>query len=49
MAFIQSFVEFKVADWVKEMKLLSSIAKSQPQTLYTALTHEIMGRWAFLM
>ena len=46
MAFIQFFVESKVADCVDEIKRLSSIAKSQPQAAYTALTHGIVGRWA---
>ena len=47
--FTQSFVESKVAVWVEEIKRLSSIARTQPQAAYTALTHGIMGRWAFLM
>ena len=48
-AFIQSFVESKVTNWVKEIKQLATIAKSQPQDAYAALIHGLMGRWTYLM
>ena len=42
-AFIQSFVETKVTNWVKEIKQSATIAKTQPQDAYAALTHGLMG------
>ena len=48
-AFIQSFVESKVTNWVKQIKQLATIAKTQPQDAYAALTHSLMFRWTYLI
>ena len=47
--FKQEYVKEKVREWVKEMKALSDIAKTEPHAAYSAYTHGIQHRWNFLM
>ena len=46
--FIQSYVQQKVSEWVGEIECLSSIAVTQPHAAYTAFTHGLAGKWAYL-
>ena len=43
-----SFVSCKVQEWSKYIKLLSSVATSQPQAAYIALTRCLQHEWTFL-
>ena len=43
------YVTEKVAEWVKEIKMLSDIAKTEPHAAYTAFTHGVKHRWNYLM
>ena len=47
--FAETFVRNKVQKWLNEVKCLSTIAKTQPQAAYAALTHGVMARWTYLM
>ena len=47
--FAEVFVENKVQGWVNEIMRLSTIAKTEPQAAYAALTHGVMARWTYLM
>ena len=39
----------KVTDWVSEITLLSEIAQTHPHSAYCALTHDLIGRWTYVM
>ena len=43
--FVTRWVTNKVQSWVKEISLLSTIALSQPQSAFFALTH---GHWTYI-
>ena len=45
---VTSWVTNKVQSWIKEISLLSTIALSQPQSAFPALTHGIMSRWMYI-
>ena len=46
--FVTSWVTNKVQSWVKEISVLSTIALSQPQSVFSALTHGDMSRWTYI-
>ena len=48
-SFVDSYVEEKVAMWVKEVEDLAIIAKSHPQAAYAAFTHGLTSKWTYLM
>ena len=46
--FVESYVQQKVAGWAREVERLSSIAATQPQAAYAALTHGLISKWTYL-
>ena len=48
-AFVNNFIEKKVAEWVSEIEQLSSIAKREPQPVYAAFTHSIVVEWLLIL
>ena len=46
--FIPAYVEQKVAEWVKEVERLLSIAITQPHAAYAAFTHGLKHKWTYL-
>ena len=46
--FISAYVEQKVAEWVKEVERLSSIAITQLHAAYAAFTHGLKHKWTYL-
>ena len=46
--FIEKYVQQKVSKWVNEVERLSSIATSQPHAAYSAFTHGLAGKWAYI-
>ena len=46
--FVESYIQLKVAEWVKEIERLSSIATTQPHAAYAAFTHGLTSRWNYL-
>ena len=46
--FTEAFVRQKVHKWELELEKLTSIAKSQPQTAYSALVHSLKNKWSYL-
>ena len=47
-AFVESYIERKVSEWVNTVERLSSIAHTQPHAAYTAFTHSLMSKWTYL-
>ena len=47
--FKNKFVNEKVHEWVKEIMILSNIAKTEPHAAYTAFTHGVKHRWNCIM
>ena len=45
--FTETYLESKVAEWVKEVQRLAEIAKSQPHSLFAAFTHGLVGQWIY--
>ena len=45
----QQFVQSKVDQWVGEIDRLSTIARSQPQAAYAALTHGLSSQWLYFL
>ena len=45
---MDTFIQQKVAGWVRELEQLSSIAITQPQATYAALTHSLIHKWTYL-
>ena len=43
-AFVESYVQQKVAGWVREVECLSTIATTHPQAAYAALTHGLISK-----
>ncbi|KAG0712671.1 hypothetical protein GWK47_017952 [Chionoecetes opilio] len=46
--FKQKYMEEKVSEWVKEVGVLSDIAKTEPHAAYSAFTHGLQHRWSFV-
>ena len=47
-AFVESYVQQKVTEWVSEVERLSIFATTQPQAPYAALTHGLISKWTYL-
>ena len=47
--YVDRFMELKVTQWAVEVDRLSSIALSQPQAVYAALTHGLSGKWLYFL
>ena len=47
-SFLESYLQQKVDTWIEELKLLSSIATTQPHSAFAAFTHGFSSRWTFL-
>ena len=47
-AFVESYIERKVSEWVNAVERLSSIAHTQPHAAYAAFTHGLMSKWTYL-
>ena len=47
--FRNQYVNEKVEEWVEEIKILSTIAKTEPHAAYTAFTYGVKHRWNYLM
>ena len=45
-SFVHSWIADKVKSWVDELTTLSEIALSQPQSVFSALTHGVMSHWS---
>ena len=48
-AFVNMSIEQKIAEWVEEIKQLSSIAQSEPQAAFAAFTHIVASEWLFFL
>ncbi|KAG0724416.1 hypothetical protein GWK47_040617 [Chionoecetes opilio] len=46
--FKAKYVEEKVSEWVKEVGVLSGMAKTEPHAAYSAFTHGLQHRWSFV-
>lgn len=46
--FVEAFVTEKVYEWTKDVEQLATIASSQPHAAYSALTHGLIGKWAYI-
>ncbi|KAG0726956.1 hypothetical protein GWK47_035604 [Chionoecetes opilio] len=46
--FKAKYVEEKVSEWVKEVGVLSDMAKTEPHAAYSAFTHGLQQRWSFV-
>ena len=46
--FKHNYVGAKVSEWSSEVLLLTKIAESQPQAVYSALTHSLSSKWRFV-
>ena len=47
-AFVEGFVQEKVATWVSKMEKLSEVAVTQPQAAYAAFMHVFLHRWSYV-
>ena len=47
--FMSSFIEQKVDEWLEELQVLASFAKTEPHAAFAALTHGLRSRYVFLM
>ena len=47
-SFVENYVQQKINGWVNKVEHLSSIAVSQPQAAYAALTHGLISKWTYL-
>ena len=47
--FKHTFVKKKVAEWIGELNSLTNIAKSEPQTAFSAFSVGLSKRWFFIM
>ena len=47
--FIKQFIERKTQSWLKELKTLCEIAKSQPHATYAAFTHGLCSKWNYAL
>ena len=46
--FKKEYLEEKVNSWMEDVKLLSDIAKSEPQCVYAAMMFSVQHRWNFV-
>ena len=46
--YLEKYVSAKVSEWSSCVNNLSSIAKSQPQAAFSALTHGLLNKWTYL-
>ena len=46
--YVSQYVSEKVQQWSKELKLLSSIAITQPHATFAAYIHGLASKWSFL-
>ncbi|KAG0710229.1 hypothetical protein GWK47_023244 [Chionoecetes opilio] len=46
--FKEKYVGEKVSEWVKEVDVLSDMAKPDPHTAYSVFTHGLQHRWSFI-
>ncbi|KAG0718946.1 hypothetical protein GWK47_051511 [Chionoecetes opilio] len=46
--FKEEYVGEKVSEWVKEVDVLSDMAKTEPHAAYSAFTHGLQQRWSFV-
>ena len=47
--FKEEYIGEKISEWVKEVDVLSDMARTEPQTAYSAFTHGLKHRWSFVM
>ena len=47
-SFTEEYVTSKVAEWIKEVENLATIAACQPHAAYTAFTQGLSGKWTHL-
>ena len=47
--FIAGYTAGKVQDWQQELMRLSELATTGPHAAYAAFTHELRGRWTYLL
>ena len=47
-SYTSEFVKGKVNLWIKELKVLSNIAASQPHAAYAAYSHGMMSKWSYI-
>ena len=45
----QEYIREKVTEWVREVNVLSDVAKTEPHAAYSAYTHSLQHRWNFVM
>ena len=48
-AFVEEKIIHKVDSWIREIDQLSTIALSQPQSAFAALTHGLMSSWNYIL
>ena len=46
--FKEAYVREKVATWVQEVDHLTTIAETQPHSVYAAFTHGLAAKWNYL-
>ena len=47
--FMNESIKQKIAKWIEEIKQLSLIAQSEPQSAFAAFTHSIVSEWLFFL
>ena len=47
-SFRRSVCDRNIHEWTKEVEQLATIASSQPHAAYSALTHSLIGKWAYI-
>lgn len=48
-SFVESYVQYKVSQWIDTVKKLSSITHTQPHAAYSAFTHGLVSKWSYIM
>ena len=46
--FVRSEINKRISIWCEKLHLLSGIARSQPQSAYSAFTHGLFGEWSYI-
>ena len=46
--FVDNFASEKIAQWCKEIRILSAIALTQPHAAYAAFIHGLSSKWSYL-
>ena len=46
--FISNWINNKVETWISELQSLTAISETQPQAVFSALTHGAMSSWTYL-